>query len=287
MLTHVLARAKEIPGVDEVVVTTTPRAQDDALVNLCRGAGVRWSRGQRPLVGDPKRNDVLAGYVVAAETSRADVVVRLTSDCPLLDPAVAGEVLARFLAERGCAYASNVHPPSWHDGCDVEIIHATALRQIEHNAAPDEREHVTTHLWRHPERYPQVNVLAPGGENYAGIKLSVDTAEDLARVRRVWQALPRAIRREGALMTWRAVIRAYRETHPPPAEVRARALYGERSETAGRRAAYLAGVEAASRAVGGASPNPWSTADAPALATAWTLGWEDVAVLGRSDLATT
>ena len=274
MLAHVLARAKAIPGVDEVVITTTPRQADDALMHLARGAGVRTTRGQVPLPGDPKRNDVLAGYVVAAAEARADVIVRLTSDCPLLDSAVAGEVLARFRDVAGCAYASNVHPPTYYDGCDVEVIHATALRQAAADAGPDEREHVTTHLWRRPETYAQVNVTAPAGVDYSALKLSVDTAEDLARVRRVWEALPRAVRREGAPLTWQAVVAAHREVCPTAAGLRARRLYGGRPETAEHRAAYEAGAEAAARRLDEANPH---AGGARALATAWQFGFEDAA----------
>ncbi|MDP3950741.1 cytidylyltransferase domain-containing protein, partial [Microbacterium sp.] len=115
ILTHVLARAKRIPGVDRVALTTTDDPADDVLVNLCRGAGVSWTRGQTPLAGQPGRRDVLAGYVAAAAACKADVIVRVTSDCPLLDPAVAGDVLAALRG--GVAYSSNVHPPSWYDGC--------------------------------------------------------------------------------------------------------------------------------------------------------------------------
>ena len=276
MLTHVLARAKAIPGVHAVAVTTTPRAADDQVVYLCRGAGVRITRGQGPLAIDPRRNDVLAGYAVAAEAERADVIIRLTSDCPLLDSAVAGEVLARFRDVAGCAYASNVHPPTYYDGCDVEVMSRRALAEAATNAAPDEREHVTTYLWRRvaASALGGVNVLTPDGINYAGIKLSVDTAEDLARARRIWEALPRAVRREGAPLTWRAVVAAYREACPTAAGQRARRLYGGRRETTEHRAAYEAGAEAAARRLN--ALNPYA-GGARALATAWQFGFEDTA----------
>ena len=241
VLTHVLARAKRIRGVDAVAVTTTPEPADDAVVNLCRGAGVRWSRGQLPLAGRPGRRDVLAGYYVAADALRADVIVRITSDCPLLDPAVAEAVLG-VLARRGrrALYASNVHPPTWYDGTDVEAFTMNALARAYHDAGPDEREHVTTHLWRHWAEPDVVNVEAPGGVDCSALKLSVDDRADLERVRRVWASLP-----DREAFGWRDVVDAYGRAYPSVASLRARALYGNAPASAGLRAAFVAGASSA------------------------------------------
>ena len=305
MLTHVLARAKAIPGVALVAVTTTPAPEDDTIVARCYGGGVACTRGQVPLADQPGRNDVLNGYLTAALAARADVVVRITSDCPLLDPAVAGAVLARFLAAPGCAYASNVHPPSWYDGCDVEVFSVAALVLAARCAAPDEREHVTTWLWRgrDPACGAAVNVAAPDGADYSALKLSVDTLADLARVRRVYAALPSADR---ARPGWRAVLAAYRLACPAPLDARAQAIFSARPELAPVRAAYADGARAGAaataavavrrRQVLGAedsdtlgftlvSHNPFSTASADrARHRAWALGWEDTAVLGHGAL---
>lgn len=115
LLAHVIEHAEKIPGVREVVVATTTDPEDDAIVARCRGAGARWVRAPRARDGGP--NDVLARFVMAADVSHADVIIRLTADCPLLDPAVAGEVLRFLLAEPGRGYASNDHPATFYDGC--------------------------------------------------------------------------------------------------------------------------------------------------------------------------
>ena len=234
ILTHVLARAKRIPGIDRVVLTTTDDPADDVLVNLCRGAGVSWTRGQTPLAGQPGRRDVLAGYVVAAAACKADVIVRITSDCPLLDPLVAGDVLAALRA--GVAYSSNVHPPSWYDGSDIEAFTRAALVEAHRQAGPDEREHVTT--WMH-QHLPIMNVRAPHGLDYSGLKLSVDDHRDLERVRRVWEALT-----DHEDFGWRDVVAAYQRAFPSVAEIRARAVYGGAHPrvTAPLCAAFVAGA---------------------------------------------
>lgn len=236
VLAHVIARAREIPGASVVHVTTTRRCEDDAVVHVSRGGGARLSRGQVPLAGRPGRNDVLAGYVLAAERERADVVVRVTSDCPLLDPAVAGDVLGA-LVHRGADYASNVCPPSLYDGCDVEAFTAGALARAYREAGPDEREHVTTWLRRAPG-VRRVNVRY--GVDAAWVKLSVDDADDLRRVRRTWLAL-----RNKVGFGWRDVLSAYFRSHPCPVMVRAASMYprGIGAERSDRLSlAYLRGA---------------------------------------------
>lgn len=281
MLVHVIERARLIPGVNEVMVTTTPDPLDDAVVAVCRGAGVRWTRGQQPLEGQPRKNDVLAGYAAAAETLGAHVIIRLTSDCPLLDPAVAGEVLATFLASSGCRYASNVHPPTWFDGCDVEVFSRSALRWALAAAEPAEREHVTTVLWR--AGVGVVNVALPRGEDHSALKLSVDTADDLARVQRVHAHLtaPDAY-------GWAETLAAHARAYPPPLEVRARRIFGASPRVEDRRLAYQVGACAARAGDLHNRANPYSTdeeAQRP-LHTAWLLGWEDVSLgrLGQEDV---
>mgnify|MGYP001607948166 FL=1 len=284
MLLHVIDRARRIPGVNVVMVTTTTAPSDDAVVAVCRGAGVRWTRGQVPLQGHPGKNDVLAGYVLAAVTLDADIVIRLTADCPLFDPAVAGSVLEAFRAHPACRYASNVHPPSWPDGCDVEVTSRVALEWALAVALPGEREHVTAVIYRHAGS-SVVNVALPGGEDHSALKLSVDTAEDLARVQRVHAHLsaPDAY-------GWRETLAAHARAYPPPLEVRARRIFGPSPRTADRRAAYETGARAAALpgGSGASAANPYSTGEVEhVLHTAWLLGWEDVAALGQARLVQT
>ena len=262
ILTHVLARAKRIPGAHEVVVATTTDPLDDAIVNLARGAGIRWVRGPE--------EDVLGRFVMAADALRADTVVRLTSDCPLLDPAVAGRVLRTFLRAvaaptPACWYVSNVHPPSWYDGCDVEVFSRAALQEADQCATSTEREHVTTRIWRRANE--RINV-ALEGEDHSRLKLSVDTAEDLDRVRRTYAAL-----HDKEAFGWQDVVAAHRVAFPTALERRAVQIFGRRDVAADRREAYLAGASATA----GLAVNPHSTGDEVGRRRrdAWLLGFED------------
>ena len=116
-LARVLGRAAGIPGVDEVALAIPRDPADDVLEELGTREGVTVVRGSN--------EDVLDRYVDAAHATGATAVVRITADCPLLDPAVAGAVLARFLDE-GVDYASNVHPPTFPDGYDTEVMSGAA-----------------------------------------------------------------------------------------------------------------------------------------------------------------
>jgi len=182
MVAHVMERAAAVPGIDAVVLATTIDASDDALVAWARAAGWPTLRGSV--------DDVLDRVYGALAAHPADAVVRVTGDCPLLDPAVSGRVVAALLARAGevVDYASNVHPPTYPDGLDTEICSAAALERAwaEARRASD-REHVTAYLWRHPERFRLVNVAHR--EDLSAHRWTVDTPADLDFVREVYTAL--------------------------------------------------------------------------------------------------
>lgn len=157
----------------EVVVATSDLARDDPVEEVARAAG-------RPVVRGPER-DVLARFAVTLDAFPAAHVVRLTADCPLVDPGIVGEVIALHL-DRGADYTSNVLPRTFPKGLDVEVVRAEALRTADRCAAdPVEREHVTPFVYRRPERFTLANLRADvlaGDERW-----TVDTREDLDAVR--------------------------------------------------------------------------------------------------------
>jgi spore coat polysaccharide biosynthesis protein SpsF (cytidylyltransferase family) len=181
MLAHVLARAAAVPGVDQVVLATTVGREDDALAELARAAGVACVRGSA--------EDVLDRFRSALREHPAGAVVRVTGDCPLLDPAVSGLVVAEYLRRAGSVdYASNVHPPTYPDGLDTEVFSAAALEEAGRQARlPSDREHVTPYLWRQPERFRLANVA--NAEDLSAQRWTVDGARDLDFVRAVYGAL--------------------------------------------------------------------------------------------------
>jgi spore coat polysaccharide biosynthesis protein SpsF len=179
---HVLRAARATAEIDEVVLATTTRSEDDAMAAFARDElGVRVHRGSE--------DDVLGRFAGALEGHAGDVVVRLTADNPLQDPAVTGAVVRRFLAG-DCDYASNNGERSWPRGLDCEVLSRELLERCARDAhRPEDREHVTFHVRTHPERYRLANVLAPPEEFWPQLRLSLDTAQDLALLRRVFDAL--------------------------------------------------------------------------------------------------
>jgi spore coat polysaccharide biosynthesis protein SpsF (cytidylyltransferase family) len=144
-------RASLIPGVHEVVVATTTAATDDALAGWCERHGMPVFRGSE--------HNVLDRYVRCAREHEADAVVRITADCPLLDPVESGRVVAAFLDSRSCDYASNTQPRTFPDGLDTEVIGRDAL-EISGREAEDgsDLEHVTPFVRRNSDRFPSESV---------------------------------------------------------------------------------------------------------------------------------
>jgi len=153
VLDWVVTAARAIPGIDKVVIATSTDADDDAIAAWAEGAAVACHRG--PL------DDVLERFAQAARAENADIVMRLTADCPLLDPQVCGEVLA-LLQRTGSAYASNASPPSWPDGLDCEAFTRAALDAAAAEATrPVDREHVTVFIRDRRHRFPQASLVCP------------------------------------------------------------------------------------------------------------------------------
>jgi spore coat polysaccharide biosynthesis protein SpsF len=159
--------------VDEVVVATSTEERDDAVADIALAAGRSVVRGSE--------HDVLDRFVTALDLFPAQNVVRITADCPLTDPALVDEVLALHLAERA-DYTTNTLPRTFPKGLDVEVVSADALRvaHAEADTGP-EREHVMPFLYRRPERFRLANLR--NDEPLGNESWTVDTAEDLARVR--------------------------------------------------------------------------------------------------------
>jgi spore coat polysaccharide biosynthesis protein SpsF len=181
MIVRQIERVSRAARIDRLVVATSDDASDDELARVVAGAGVGVHRG--PL------DDVLARFAGAlAAFGPATHVVRLTGDCPLADPAVIDAVIARVVAE-GADYGSDTPPHrTYPKGLDVECMTAEALTAAAARAAsPEEREHVTWALHRHPELYRQTFLSQAADEGEA--RWTVDYPNDYAFVAAVYDAL--------------------------------------------------------------------------------------------------
>jgi spore coat polysaccharide biosynthesis protein SpsF len=182
ILTRVMRRVGRARTLDEVVVATTTLSEDDGIVELAEVEGWPVERGSEA--------DLLDRYLQAARRHRADIVVRITSDCPLIDPVVIDQVVLAFRAA-DYDYASNTLPPrTYPNGLDTEVIGREALeRAWREDRNPAWREHATPYLYRHGERFRLLRVAAD--DDHSDQRWSVDTPEDYELVRRIYEALDR------------------------------------------------------------------------------------------------
>ena len=181
VLAHVLARCALIPGADVVVCAMPDEADSDVLEAVARRAGAATFRGSE--------TDVLSRYAGAARSVDADVVMRVTSDCPLIDPDVCGAVLALRVQE-SADYAANNMPASFPHGLDCEAMTLASLVEAEAMAQePYDREHVTPWLRRAP--HLRRSNHHSGDASLAAHRWTLDYPEDLTFFQQVFAALPK------------------------------------------------------------------------------------------------
>lgn len=177
MVVNVLHRTGSIPGIDVVVAAVPDLPEDDDLAATCKRFGVLVVRGPS--------DDVLTRYAMAAAATDADVVVRVTADCPLLSPSVSARVLDHF---EDCDYASNTLQRTYPRGLDTEVFTAPALRMAHEEAVdPVEREHVTPFVYRRPDRFRLVHVA--NDVDLADRRWTVDNPDDMAFAIAVYESL--------------------------------------------------------------------------------------------------
>jgi spore coat polysaccharide biosynthesis protein SpsF len=181
VLNRVVDRVRRFTLVDDVLVATSDRSADDSIVNECRRIDVAWFRGSE--------EDVLERFTGAAQSADASVCVRLTADCPLLDPGVSDTIISVFReADGGADYASNKIPQSFPRGLDTEVFSMYALERAAREARRRyERAHVTPYIYRHPEKFSLISVTSD--VDRADWRWTIDTPEDLDFVREIYRRL--------------------------------------------------------------------------------------------------
>lgn len=197
MLEHVVSRAGAASNLDRVVVATTHDPIDNDIVDECDRLNIACFRG------DPL--DVLDRYHRCAAYVNAKTIVRITSDCPLIDPSVIDTVIAAR-SDGDLDYASNTVERTYPRGLDTEAFTAEALETAWSQATqPHEREHVTPYIYQHPDRFRCEQVKAPAGHSRDG-RWTVDTEDDLAFARAI-------LAETGDALDW-TEIAAFLDTRP-------------------------------------------------------------------------
>lgn len=209
VLAQVVKRVRNCSLLDEIVVATTDGADDIAIVAEAERLGLASFRGSA--------DDVLARYCGAAQMADADVVVRVTSDCPVFDGFLLQEMLAEFTARREssqpCDYLSNSLERTYPRGLDAEIFSRAALDEAGARATERyEREHVTPYIYHHPEKFRLCHFKA--GKDLSELRWTLDTPEDYRFLAEVFARLGR-----GGTLFGTTQVLALLDAHPELVEI--------------------------------------------------------------------
>jgi spore coat polysaccharide biosynthesis protein SpsF len=212
MLARVLERARRAQSVDDVMVATTTDPADDPIEAMCRERGFPVYRGSM--------FDVLDRYYGAAKQAQAEIIVRVTADCPVIDPAVIDQVVAAFHANQADFACNRLPPPwkrTWPIGLDTEVCSFVGLEQAWKEAVlPYEREHVMPYFYDQEGRFKVI--VVDHEPDYGELRWTVDTAEDLQLLREIfarfsgqtdftWMDVLRLVEREPQLSQINAGVR--------------------------------------------------------------------------------
>lgn len=179
LLEYQIERLRRVKNANQIVIATTVNETDQPIVDFCKRLDIAYYRGSE--------EDVLSRYYEAATKYDADVVVRVTSDCPLIDPQVIDQTIKHFL-ENDCDYVSNNLERTYPRGMDTEVFSYQGLHTAFAEAVEKpEREHVTPFFYRHPERFRLASIQY--NENFSQYRWTVDTSEDFELICKIIEAL--------------------------------------------------------------------------------------------------
>jgi len=194
VLEWVVRAARSAAQIDTIVVATSTKAADDDVAELAENLGVAVVRGSE--------DDVLSRFVAALDAHPADAIVRLTADCPLLDPTLIDAVAGAWVASPTHDYVSTVLVRCLPRGMDVELVTAGALRAVDRTAVGHDRIHVTSGLYAQPSAYRLLGLCVTPPAN--DLRVTLDTREDLALLRALVAEL------SDAPPSWRDVVAVLR-----------------------------------------------------------------------------
>lgn len=177
LLEYQIERVKRSKLIDEVVIATTTKETETPIIDLCKRLGIFYYRGSE--------NNVLKRYYEAATQYNADIIVRLTSDCPIIDPQIIDMVINSFIENREeIDYASNTLERTYPRGMDVEVFSYKALKYTYLNATSvAEQEHVTPYIYQNPNTFNLFSIINDLDESKH--RWTVDTIEDFNLIKKI------------------------------------------------------------------------------------------------------
>ncbi|MDP3935325.1 MAG: glycosyltransferase family protein [Candidatus Giovannonibacteria bacterium] len=181
MLWHVVTRCLAAKSADKVIVATTVNSEDDVVENFCKENNFLYSRGSL--------DNVLSRYYETAKKFGADIVVRATSDCPLIDPKII-DLCVEVFQKSGADYISNVVPGerTFPRGLDVEVFKFSALEKACRLASENyEKEHATPYIWENKKNEFKIGAMIMAAPEYArNYRLTVDYPEDFELIEKIY-----------------------------------------------------------------------------------------------------
>ena len=181
LLEHLIDRLKRVKYADRIVIATTVNETDDIIVELCEKLDISYYRGSE--------EDVLGRYYETAVEYGGDIIIRITSDCPVIDPEVVDYLINFFTNNtEKYDYVSNTLERTYPKGMDAEVISFNALKEAHFNAYdPFDREHVTPFIKRRPQQFRLYNILYR--TDMSRYRWTLDTPEDLELISKIFDAL--------------------------------------------------------------------------------------------------
>ncbi|MDF0681312.1 MAG: glycosyltransferase family protein [Candidatus Nitrosocosmicus sp.] len=180
LLYHEIRRLQRSRLVSSIVVATTEQSEDKVLKKICDLTNVNIFYGNT--------HDVLDRYYNAARNFNLENIVRITADCPVIDPKIIDEAISKFIKE-GVDYLNNCSIRTFPEGMSVEVFRFETLEKAwKESLWSSEREHVTPYIWKNADKFSQAVLLNPNG-NQSDIRLTIDYPKDLILIRKIYRSL--------------------------------------------------------------------------------------------------
>jgi spore coat polysaccharide biosynthesis protein SpsF len=180
LLGHLCKRIKLSKFINEIIIATTIHERDNDIVRFAGNNNIKFYRGSE--------DDVLDRFYKASSKYKVETIVRVTPDCPMLDPRVMDSVISRFLCGK-YDFVSNTIPPTYPDGLDTEAFSFETLQRVWKEAKlPSDREHVTAYIINRPDSFRLFNV-ENGGEDISMMRWTVDYKEDFEFINEIFTRL--------------------------------------------------------------------------------------------------
>jgi spore coat polysaccharide biosynthesis protein SpsF (cytidylyltransferase family) len=189
-------RLREAHEIDETVLVTSTERANDPLVEHAESLGLRVWR-------EESETDLVSRFLHALQTFQADAFVRVTADCPLVDPGLVNEIVRSFRADpEAWDVITNVTPPTWPDGLDLDLFPRSTMERLDAEVPKEDlhREWMTTYVYKHPESFRIKNVPAP--RDLMSYRLTLDYPEDLELFNKIFEHFGNHIVGWEEVITW-------------------------------------------------------------------------------------